>query len=149
MVDLREPPGTLQKSEIRLMHEGDLPWLAYLCKKRYSHRYDQEGTEGWFRNIVLKAPLLFYPARTDNAFVITMLSCLPWLPNEWAADVIFTCADNGAMWEVISLLRRSVEWSRSRRISIWRLCSDTDYNIAPLAHRVGAEAIAPRYVLRL
>lgn len=131
------------------MHEGDLPWLAYLCLKKYSHRYDQEGTEGWFRNIVLKAPLLFYPARTDNAFTVTMLSCLPWLPAEWSADVVFTCADDGAMWEVMSLVRQSIEWSRKRRASFWRISSDTDYDIAPLAHRVGANAIGPRYILRL
>lgn len=131
------------------MHEGDLPWLAYLCKKRYSHKYDQEGTEGWFRNIVLKAPLLFYPARTDNAFTVTMLSCVPWLPTEWAADMVFTCADNGAMWEVLSLLRASIDWARRRRASVWRIMSDTEYDVSALARRMGASEIMPRYVLRL
>lgn len=131
------------------MHEGDLPWLATICLKRYSHRYDQEGTEGWFRNIVLKAPLLFLPVRTNNAFTITMLSCVPWLPAEWAADVVFTCADDGAMWEVMSLLRKSIDWSRKRRASVWRIMSDTDYDVYPLARRMGAKAIKPRYVLRL
>ena len=145
---VREPQRALAES-IRLMHEGDLPWLAWLCRKKYSHHYDQEGTEGWFRNIALKAPLLFLPIRTDNAFTITMLSCLPWLPSEWCADVVFTCADDGAMWEVVGLLRRSVEWSRRRRASVWRIMSDTDYDIAPLAHRMGAKAIMPRFVLRL
>lgn len=147
VVGVCELPGA--SASIRLMHDGDLPWLAYLCLKRYSHRYDQEGTEGWFRNIVLKSPLLFYPSRTDHAFTITMLSCVPWLPTEWAADVVFTCADDGAMWEVLSLLRKSIEWSRKRRASVWRIMSDTDYDIAPLARRVGAGEIMPRYVLRL
>lgn len=131
------------------MREDDLPWLGYICRKRYSHRYDQEGTEGWFRNIVLKAPLLFYPSRTDNAFTITMLSCVPWLPAEWAADVVFTCADDGAMWEVLSLLRKSIEWARRRRATLWRISSDTDYDIAPLARRVGTHTIGPRHILRL
>lgn len=131
------------------MYEDDLPWLAYLCKKHYPDRYDQEGTEGWFRNIVLKAPLLFYPARTRNAFTITMLSCLPWLPAEWHADVILTYADDGAIWEVMSLLRSSIAWSRRRRATHWRLCSDTDYDFAPLASRMGAKVISPRFVLEL
>ena len=143
-----EPPGAFHSS-ITLLREDDLPWLARLCLKRYSHRYDQEGTEGWFRNIVLKTPLLFLPIRTGNAFTVTMLSCLPWLPAEWTADVVFTCADEGAVWEVIPLLRRSIEWSRKRRISMWRICSETGYDIAPLARRMGAKAIAPRYILRL
>lgn len=148
MVGVHQPLRTFPES-IRLMHEGDLPWLLALCRRRYSSHFDHEGGEGWFRNIVMKAPLLFYPARTDNAFTITMLSCLPWLPNEWNADVVFTCADDGAMWEVISLLRRSIEWARYRRAATWRICSETDYDIASLAHRVGAHAIEPRYVLRL
>ena len=131
------------------MHEGDLPWLGYLCRKRYSHRYDQEGTEGWFRNIVLKAPLLFYPARSPRAFTVTMLSCLPWLPAEWNADVVFTCADEGAGWEIVHLLRASITWSRRRRATHWRISSDTEYDVAPLAKRMGAEEISPRYVLRL
>lgn len=131
------------------MREDDLPWLAHMCLKKYSHRYDQEGTEGWFRNIVLKAPLLFYPIRTEGAFTISMLSCVPWLPTEWAVDVVFTCADDGAMWEVLALLRRSIEWARKRGAVVWRISSDTDYDIKPLAYRVGVTAIGPRYVLRL
>lgn len=131
------------------MREGDLSWLAYLCRKRYSHKYDQEGTEGWFCNIVLKSPLLFYPARTDHAFTITMLSCVPWLPTEWAADVVFTCADDGGMWEVLSLLRASIEWAHKRRASVWRIMSDTEYDVSALARRVGAIEVMPRYVLRL
>lgn len=131
------------------MTEDDLPWLGYMCLKRYSHRYDQEGTEGWFRNIVLKAPLLFYPIRTQHAFTISMLSCVPWLPMEWAVDVVFVCADDGAMWETLPMLRRSIEWARKRKATTWRISSDTDYDIEPLGRRVGATTIGPRYVLRL
>lgn len=131
------------------MSEKDIPWLDYLCLKRYSHKYDQEGTEIWFLNTVLKSPILFYPIRSDNAFTITMLSCVPWLPLEWNADVVFTCADDGAMWEVIALLRRSIEWSRKRKIAWWRISSDTGYDIAPLARRMGAEEISSRFCLRL
>lgn len=131
------------------MNESDLAWALPLFRKRYPQRYDQDGAEGWFRNIVLKAPLLFYPARTDHAFVITMQSSLPWLPSEWTADVVATCAEEGAMWEVVQLLRRSVEWSRQRRLTIWRICSETDYDIEPLARRMGASSITPRYILRL
>jgi hypothetical protein len=131
------------------MNEHDLPWLICLCKKRYSDRYDAPGAEGWFRNIVLKAPLMFYPARSANAFTITMLACEPWLPSDFTANVVFTCADDGAMWEVTSLLRDSVTWSRKRKCVAWRMWSDTDYDVGALARRIGAIEVLPRYSLRL
>jgi hypothetical protein len=131
------------------MREEDLPWLSYLCKKRYSDRYDEEGTINWFRNICLKGPLLFQPIRTDNAFCITMLSVLPWLPAEWEANVVFICADVGAGWDAIHLLRASIEWGRKRKAHRWRLMSETDFDLAPLAKRLGATELSPRYSLRL
>jgi hypothetical protein len=132
-----------------MMNEGDTPWLVDLCKRRYAEHYDAPGAEGWFRNIVLKSPLMFYPARTEHAFVITMLACEPWLPSDFTANAVFTCADDGAMWEVIPLLRDSIVWARKRRCVSWRMWSDTDYDVSPLARRVGATEALPRYALRL
>jgi hypothetical protein len=130
------------------MHEGDLPWLTDLCKRRYSHKYDAPGAEGWFRNIVLKAPLMFYPARLTDAFTITMLSCEPWLPADFTANVVFTCANDGAMWQTLHLLRDSIAWAKKRRCVAWRMWSDTDYDVSPLARRVGATMELSRWALR-
>jgi hypothetical protein len=131
------------------MHEDDIPWLVDLCKKRYSSRYDSPGAEGWFRNIVLKSPLMFYPTRTTSAFTITMLACEPWLPVEFTANVVFTCAEDGEMWQVVPLLRDSIAWARRRRCVAWRMWSDTDYDVGALARRVGAVEVLPRHTLRL
>lgn len=133
---------------MRNLTEHDIPWLNYLCKKRYSHRYDSSATENWFRNIVLRSPLTFYYTRTNNAFQITMLSVMPWLPAEPEASMIFACADDGHMWEIIKLCRDSVEWARNRRCTIWRLSSDTEYDFSGLAKRLGCEEMSPRYVIR-
>jgi hypothetical protein len=132
----------------RSMIEEDLDWLTYLCKKKYSHRYDPETTQNWFRNIVLKSPLMFYAQRTQDAFVITMLSIVPWLPNDIDANVIFICADDGAMWQSLKLLRSSIEWARKRRATLWRISTDTENNLEMLARRLGATAIEPRFILR-
>ena len=131
------------------MTETDIPWLKYLGQKRYHEAFDLEGTEGWFRNIVLKGPLMFYPVRTDNAFLIAMLSCCPWTPSLFECNVILVCADDGAMWDALTLLRGSINWARRRQCVIWRLSSDTDYELSPLARRVGATELSPRFVLRL
>jgi hypothetical protein len=131
------------------MLEGDLEWLDYLCRKRYSHIYDPDSTAGWFRNTVLKSPLMFYPIRSQDAFVITLLSIAPWTPTQIEANVIFICADDEAMWQAMRLLRCSIEWAKRRKCTLWRLSSDTDYDLRMLARRLGATELSPRFVLRL
>jgi hypothetical protein len=120
-----------------------------LCHKRYSSRFDAQSTEAWFRNIVLKNPLLFYPTRTDNAFAISMLSCSPWFPTEFDCHVLMACADDGAMWELLKVLRASVEWARKRKVTWWRITSETNIDLWPLARRCGAHLQSPRSELRL
>lgn len=102
-------------------------------------------TEGWFRNVVLKTPMMFYPIRLANSFLIAMLSCVPWLPSDFDCHIICVCADDGHMWETAKLLRSSIEWARKRKCKSWNLTSDTDYDLAPMAKRVGADEQTPRY----
>lgn len=120
-----------------------------LCKRRYSNRYDQTTSEGWFRNIVLKAPLIFLPARLSDAFIISSVNVIPWLPGELEANCVMLCAEEGAMWQALRLLRFSIEWARNRRCVEYRLSSETGYDIAALAMRVGASELSPRYCVRL
>jgi len=138
----------LVADEPRLMVDEDLEWLTYLCKKRYSDRYDPESTQAWFKNIVLRSPMMFYPQRTQDAFIISMLSIVPWLPNDIDCNVIFICADDGAMWQAMALLRNSIEWARKRRATLWRLSSDTPTELRLIARRLGCDEIEPRFVLR-
>jgi hypothetical protein len=132
-----------------LLTEADLPWLNVLCHRKYSARYDEQSTELWFRNTVLKNAILFYPIRTENAFTISMLSVNPWLPGEFECHNIFTCADTGCIWEVVTLFRASIAWATKRKVTWWRLNSETDFDLAPLARRVGAKDLSPRLSLRL
>jgi hypothetical protein len=131
-----------------LLTENDIPWLTDLCKRRYSNQYDSVTTEGWFRNIVLKQPVVFYPARMPNAFCISMLSLVPWLPSTVECNIVFVCAEHGALWEAMKLLRSSIAWAKMRGCTLWRLSSDTDYDLSPMAERLGAKEISPRYVVR-
>ena len=135
--------------EPRLLCEDDIGWLAYLCKKRYSHRYDQFGTENWFRNVVLKQPGLFLPIRTQNAFSIALIAYIPWTPAEIECNMAFVCADDGAMWEALKLMRASIEWARLRRCKKWRMSSDTEYDFSAIARRLGATELSPRFTLEL
>ena len=131
------------------MHEDDLPWLHALGSKRYPARFDPDAACQWFRNIVLKSPMMFYPVRSADAFAISMLSCLPWTPNELETNVVFLCADDGAMWQALKLLRASIAWAERRKCTVWRMSSDTDYDLRALAYRLGARDLSPRFELRL
>jgi hypothetical protein len=137
----------VKTDEPRLMSDEDIPWLTWLCKKRYAADYDSESTTAWFRNIVLKSPLMFYAVRSQDAFVVTMISVTPWLPNSIEANVVFVCADDDAMWQALRLLRCSIDWARRRKCTLWRLSSDTGNELGPLAKRLGAVEVSPRYVL--
>jgi hypothetical protein len=132
-----------------MVTEDDVPWMLEVGRRRYSSRFDLDSTAGWMRNVVLKSPLLFYPARTENAFAVSMLSCAPWLPAEFEVNLILICADNGAMWDALRLMRNSMEWAKRRKATLWRFCSETDYDLAPLARRLHVTELTPRFVKRL
>ena len=132
-----------------LLTEDDLPWLHFLFGKKYEKRFDAITTEGWYRNVVLKNPMMFYPIRLRNSFLIGMLSTLPWLPSEFDCNIISVCADDGCMWEALKLLRASIEWARKRKCRHWLLTSDTAFDLAPMAKRLGACELSPRFSLEL
>ena len=133
----------------RLLTEGDTPWMLDLGDRRYPDRYDRLGTEQWYRNIVLKGPMMFLPLRTDNAFLIAMLSTTPWTPATPECNIVLVCAEEGRMYEAITLLRASIEWAKRRKCSLWRLSSETDFDLQPIAFKLGAREANVRYVLRL
>ena len=122
--------------------------MQELGDRRYPGRYDRLGTEMWFRNIVLKGPMMFLPIRSANAFCIAMISTTPWMPQAPECNVVLVCAEEGCMWEAIMLLRASIEWGKRRRCALWRLSSETDFDLAPIAHKLGATEANVRYVLR-
>lgn len=132
-----------------LCTENDLQWLIFLGKKRYGEEFDYLTVEGWYRNVVLKNPMMFHPTRLSNAFQIGMITCVPWLPAEFEYHVVFVCSDHNFMWESAKLLRHSIEWSRKRGCKRWRLSSDTDFDLAPIARRLGATEVSPRFTITL
>jgi hypothetical protein len=134
---------------VKPITEADIPWMLEVAAKRYpTDKFDLLSTETWFRNIVLKSPMIFLPIRTKNAFLVAMLCCVPWIPAEFETNIILVCADEGAMWEALRLLRVSVEWAKIRKCSSWRLTSEND-DLTMMARRIGANEISPRFQLRL
>jgi len=127
------------------MLEQDIPWALDLGRRRYGERFDVIATEGWFRNLVLKGPMVFLPIRTADAFLVAMVTVLPWFPADWECNVILICAEEGALWQACALARVSIDWARKRRCVEWRISSETEFSVQPIARRVGAEELTSRY----
>jgi hypothetical protein len=52
------------------------------------------------------------------------------------------------MWEAVMLLRASIEWAKRRKCSLWRISSETDFDLEPIARKLGAVEPSTRWVLR-
>lgn len=123
--------------------------MVELASRRYPPDFDLVAAEMWMRNIVLKQPMMFLPIRTDSAFVVCLIAVIPWLPSNWEANVIMCCAEDGKAWEVMGLLRATLEWAKKRKCVEWRMRTETAYDLGPMAKRLGAGVLPPCYVVRL
>lgn len=128
------------------MTADDLPWLHDLCVRRYPKHYDSHTTEAWYKNIVLSNPLQFIAIRTDRAFSVAHLEAMPWTAFELECCVMFTCAEEGAMWEAVKCLRMTLFWARQRKCKRWHLWSETTFELGPMAKRLGINRTATRYI---
>jgi hypothetical protein len=132
----------------RLMDERDEEWLSHLLRKRYAENYNVSGTENWLRNWVWKRPDIYHGCRTRNAFCISLLTKRPWA-YESECSVMMICGEGQTgLWECLTCLKLSIEWGRMMKATTWKLASDTEFDLAPVARYLGLEEISPRFVLR-
>lgn len=113
--------------------------------RRYGD-YDPGAAMSWLMGM-LQEPRGFM-LRTDGAFIIGGIIVAPWHPTRLECHVLVICAEPGAHWQAVKLLRRSVAWAREHGCQTWRTSSDYA-DIDPLCRRVGAVPTQPRYVLNL
>ena len=145
-VTFHRQSDVLAPKAYRLAQDSDVEWMADLSRQRYPGNYDIEAAEMWMRNIVLKQPMVFYPIRTDHAFMVTLIALLPWLPGEPEANVVMLCAEDGHVWDSVKLARASLDWAIRRNCFKWGFNSDTTFDIGPIAERMGLVSRNPRYV---
>lgn len=122
--------------------------MVELAKRRYTNRFDFIAAEMWFRNVVLKQPVVFLPIRTQGAFCVALISVIPWMPADPEANLVMLCAEEGCMWEAVSLLREAAAWAQRRKCVELRISSETAFDLTPLAKRMGAVPLPDRHALR-
>lgn len=138
--------GSLKPLGVRKVEIGDLPWLLSLADKRYRH-FDPGTTLAWLAGIIQNPQALV--SRTDDAFVIAIYTTPAWHPAEPECHVHFLCAAEGCHWQAMKLLRETVAWARGHGCVRWWFSSETQYEIGPLAKRLGARPRVMRYCLDL
>jgi len=134
---------------VRTVKSDDMAWMRRLFALRYSVSFDADTTEQWMRETVLKSPLRFLAARTDDALCVSLITEVPWFPNSREVMVVVILADHGKVWQTLPLLRASIGWARFRHASAWRCSSDTGADLAPLMRRLRIPQASPRYMLDL
>lgn len=136
-------------ADVRPITYADVDWFIDLGLRRYPKDWCPIGTEAWLRQRVLPNPASHLAIRSRNAAVVVTITYQPWTPSKFEAVVTTTMCEEGAVWEVVPLLRYSVEWAKRHRCRNWRLASETQYELGPLARRVGAKQGDPYYLLEL
>lgn len=122
--------------------------MVELAKRRYTNKFDFVAAEMWFRNVVLKQPVVFFPIRSDGAFCVALISVIPWMPADPEANLVMLCAEEGCMWQAIGLLREAAAWAQRRKCTELRISSETAVDLTPIAERLGAVKLPDRHALR-
>src|SRR5215475_4680323 len=109
MVDVRQSSGAPRGADraaaaagvpvlVRPIIHADLPWMVPIFKQRYSNAFDAEESLRWMTNVVLPAPHVFYAIRSENAFLIALLTFPPWIPERRDAYVVVVATAPGHIW---------------------------------------------------
>ena len=137
---------TADANPIRPVAIGDLPWLLSLASERYPP-FDPGTTLSWLAGIINNPQ--GYAIRTNDAFAIATCMAPAWHPKSPECHLLFLCAAPGEHWQAIRLARDTVRWARTQRCVKWWFSSETDYEIAAIARRLGAKRKVIRYVMDL
>jgi hypothetical protein len=129
----------------RLLVESDLPWMIELAQRRFP-AFNPVAARSWFVNEVLTNDR-YFAMRTEDAFLIAVLSSMPWTSRTEAIVLILITADDKP-WQVVRLLRESINWARQRKAAHWHFWMD-DADAGALARRVGARENTSRYRMDL
>jgi hypothetical protein len=128
----------------RLLVEADVTWMIDLARRRF-RAFDPVAARIWFVNEVLTNDR-YFAMRTEDAFLIAVLGCMPWTSTRLEAIVLILITADDKPWQIVRLLRESIKWARQRKAAHWHLWMD-DADAGALARRVGARKNTNRYRL--
>lgn len=127
---------------------ADLSWALDLATRRYP-TFDRMATARWAIG-VLHEPRI-YMRRTRAAFVVGSLEAKVWLPKQLSCHMLFLCAEPGAHWQAMTLLRRLREWAIANQATRLFVGTDTGIDLGPMVNRLQPRGVSEDrwYVLML
>ena len=135
-------------SRVRPATTADIPWILKIAEKRYGPQIEDLGlVEKWLLSTRGEPNVCFL--RSDHAFVVSTRIPKFYAPSSPEAGTIFIASENNSPWETLALLRTSAAWYKVQGCKAYRIDSATDYDIEPLALRLGAKPVSTTYALRL
>jgi hypothetical protein len=126
----------------RLLVEADVSWMIELARRRF-RAFDPVAAQSWFVSEVLTNDR-YFAMRTEDAFLVAVLSSMPWSTSRSEAIVLILITDDDKPWQIVRLLRESIKWARQRKAAHWHFWMD-DADAGALARRVGARQNTNRY----
>jgi len=126
--------------------DKDLAWVMSMGYRHYGP-YDPGTTLEFLVRYFNSQDTL--KLRTNDAFLLAVQVRPAWRPTEAECHVSALCAEHGAHWQAMKLLRYSVAWAKALKCDRWRFHSETSSRIDALAKRVGAYQDTPRWRIDL
>lgn len=129
----------------------DAPHMLEIAQRAYREwPIDWPAVLGWLYGH-LDDPRVF-GCLSGDAATITMAAEWHWcigMPPKLEIAMVYL-AGVAQVWDVVRCLRLTAQWGRSIRAERFRVDSDTDVDLAPLARRIGLPFRAtPGYSVRL
>jgi hypothetical protein len=121
--------------------------MLSLAHRRYRNRPDPGALLAWLIQRLADPNALV--VRSESAWCVAVCTAPPWYPDQPECHVTVLVGEVGAQWQAARLLRETVGWAEDRGCVRWLLSSDTEYDFAPLAKRMGALTKSARYERRL
>lgn len=123
---------------------GDAAWLMELGQKMYGKLLqNHEKTLEWLISNINSPDSLVL--RTDESAIICVCRPMPFSDFPVASVVLFA----GKPWDLTGLFREAKIWAKSKGAEKLHFRSTTEYDIEPLAKRIGAKIEYPAYSVRL
>lgn len=127
----------------------DLDWMIDLAVKRFPKIVqDRDATESWLANALVNPS--FCVLLDDHGFAIGVGGTTIFNKHYTVANIHTLVTEKGNhIWEAIRMARHIKLWAEQHGAEELYLADSTDIDLGPIAKRIGATEITPRYVVKL
>lgn len=141
--------ATIEKPVLRRATASDIPFLLAIAQKAYPEGFDVAASKAWLEKVITLPNALVL--RRERSGLVASLTTNFWQPSVLRCAVVFLAGDDPSPWELMSLVRASIEWGKQSGAKTWRLLNERNgVDISAIAARVGARPLlATDFIMEL